>query len=145
MIVTHKRKQASNLLLLGTNLNVLIPSNTSVLSYLQTSPGYHRLNLFSPKLENSWGCYTDISITTLGQTPFLNHTLQSSQTSPGIHSPCLGSFHTSNTSKLEDTQKFALRIFTRRRNMGYQDLLELTNCPTLHNRRLYLKRVHFSS
>jgi len=38
-----------------------------------------------------------------------------------------------NISKLEDTQKFCLENFTRQCNMGYQDILELTNCPILHN------------
>jgi len=39
---------------------------------------------------------------------------------------------TNNISKLEDTQ-FCLENFTRQWNMGYQDILELTNCPILHN------------
>ena len=43
-----------------------------VLFYLHTSPGHHRLNLFAPK---PWSCYTDVSIITLEQTPFLNYTL----------------------------------------------------------------------
>ena len=59
-----------------SHLNVLIPSNVLVLFYLQTSPGHHRLNLFAPKPENTWGCYTDVSIITLEQTPFLNYTLR---------------------------------------------------------------------
>ncbi len=40
-------------------------------------------------------------------------------------------------TKLENTQKFALRICSKQWNLGYQELLELTNCPTLRNRRLY--------
>ena len=44
-----------------------------------------------------------------------------------------------NIKKLEDTQKFALKICSKLWNLGYQELLDLANCSTLHNRRLYFK------
>ena len=45
----------------------------------------------------------------------------------------------SNINKLENTQKFALKVCTKHWNLGYQDLLELTNSPSLQSRRLYFK------
>jgi len=53
--------------------------------------------------------------------------------------PVWDSSTANNINKLEDNQKFALRICTRQWNIGYQDLPKLTNCPILWNRRLYLK------
>ena len=44
-----------------------------------------------------------------------------------------------NINKLENTQKLALKIFSRKWNLGYQELLDLANCPTLYNRRQYFK------
>ena len=53
--------------------------------------------------------------------------------------PVWDPFTASNTKKLEDTQKFALKLCCKQWNLGYQDLLDLANCPTLRNRRLYFK------
>ena len=44
-----------------------------------------------------------------------------------------------NITKLEDIQKFALRMCCKNWDAGYQELLDLTTMPTLENRRLYLK------
>ena len=44
-----------------------------------------------------------------------------------------------NMTKLEDIQKFALRMCCKNWDAGYQELLDLTTMPTLENRRLYLK------
>ena len=44
-----------------------------------------------------------------------------------------------NRNKLEDIQKFACKIATRRWDLGYQELLELTGIPSLATRRLHLK------
>ena len=87
------------------------------------------MNLFAPKLENSGGtgCNTDISITTLEQTPHLEYAAPVWDPSTAI-----------NISKLEDTQTFALGICTRQWNMGY---LDLTNCPTLQSCRLYILQM----
>ena len=41
--------------------------------------------------------------------------------------------------KLENVQKFAMKMCSKQWDMGYQDLLELSQLPTLQNRRLYLK------
>ena len=42
--------------------------------------------------------------------------------------------------KLENTQKRALKICSKQwDNLGYQDLLDLAQCPTLRNRCLYFK------
>jgi len=72
---------------------------TRTCGYLQISwyypifrPLLDRLNLFAPKLENSLGCYTDVSITTLEQTPFLNYTLHLSDLTWNMQ-PLLGSFY----------------------------------------------------
>ncbi len=42
-------------------------------------------------------------------------------------------------SMMENVQKFALRMCLKNWDTGYQDLLDLTNFPSLKNRRLYLK------
>ena len=42
-------------------------------------------------------------------------------------------------NKLEDIQKFACKIATSRWDLGYQELLELTDIPSLATRRLHLK------
>ena len=49
--------------------------------------------------------------------------------------------HTSlkDTNKLESVQRFALRMCLKQWDLGYQDLLDLSQFPTLENRRLYLK------
>ena len=43
-----------------------------------------------------------------------------------------------NITKLEDIQKFALRMCCKNWDAGYQELLDLTTMPTLENRRLYV-------
>ena len=45
---------------------------------------------------------------------------------PEYAAPVWDSSTANNINKLEDTQKFALRICTRQWNMGYQDLPKLT-------------------
>ena len=45
---------------------------------------------------------------------------------------------TKDITKLENVQKFALKMCTKSWDSGYQDLLDLTQMPTLENRRLYL-------
>ena len=42
-------------------------------------------------------------------------------------------------TKLENVQKFAMKMCSKQWDMGYQDLLELSQLPALQNRRLYLK------
>ena len=44
-----------------------------------------------------------------------------------------------DTNKLESVQRFALKMCLKRWDLGYQDLLDLSQLPTLENRRLYLK------
>ena len=44
-----------------------------------------------------------------------------------------------DTNKLESVQKFALKMCLKQWDLGYQDLLDLSQFPTLENRRLYLK------
>ena len=46
---------------------------------------------------------------------------------------------TKYTNKLESVQKFALKMCLKQWDLGYQDLLDLSQLPTLENRRLYLK------
>ena len=46
---------------------------------------------------------------------------------------------TKDTNKLESVQKFALKMCLKQWDLGYQDLLDLSQLPTLENRRLYLK------
>ncbi len=41
--------------------------------------------------------------------------------------------------KLENTQKFACKMAIKRWDLGYNELLNLTNLPTLADRRLHLK------
>ena len=50
--------------------------------------------------------------------------------------PVWDPFTAYNINKLE---KSALRICSKQWFLGYQELLELTNCPTLCNHRLYFK------
>ena len=42
-------------------------------------------------------------------------------------------------NKLENVQKFAIKMCLKQWDLGYQDLLDLSQFPTLKNRRLYLK------
>ena len=44
-----------------------------------------------------------------------------------------------DTNKLESVQRFALKMCLKQWDLGYQDLLDLSQFPTLENRRLYLK------
>ena len=44
-----------------------------------------------------------------------------------------------NINKLENTQKLAFKNIFKKWNLGYQELLDLANCPTLYNRRQYFK------
>ena len=44
-----------------------------------------------------------------------------------------------DTTKLENVQKFALKMCLKKWDVGYQELLDLSQLPTLENRRLYLK------
>ena len=54
--------------------------------------------------------------------------------------PPLSGIHTSlYTNKLESVQKFVLKMCLKQWDLGYQDLLDLSQLPTLENRRLYLK------
>ena len=41
--------------------------------------------------------------------------------------------------KLENVQKFAIKMCSKQWDLGYQNLLELSQLPSLQNRRLYLK------
>ena len=50
---------------------------------------------------------------------------------------------TKDTNKLESVQKFALKMCLKQWDLGYQDLLDLSQLPTLENRRLYLKLCTF--
>ena len=47
--------------------------------------------------------------------------------------------HLKDTTKLENVQKFALKMCLKKWDIGYQELLDLSQLPTLENRRLYLK------
>ena len=44
-----------------------------------------------------------------------------------------------DTNKLESVQRFALKMCLKQWDLGYQDLLDLSQLPNLENRRLYLK------
>ena len=44
-----------------------------------------------------------------------------------------------DSNKLESVQRFALKMCLKQWDLGYQDLLDLSQFPTLENRRLYLK------
>ena len=44
-----------------------------------------------------------------------------------------------DVKKLETVQKFTMKMCSKQWDLGYQDLLELSQLPTLQNRRLYLK------
>ena len=44
-----------------------------------------------------------------------------------------------DTNKLESVQRFALKMCLKQWDLGCQDLLDLSEFPTLENRRLYLK------
>ena len=48
-------------------------------------------------------------------------------------------FTANSIKKLKDTQTFALKICSKQWNLGYQELLDLANCSTLCNRRLFFK------
>ena len=43
---------------------------------------------------------------------------------------------------LESVQKFALRVSSKQWDLGYSELLDACNLPTLENRRLYMKLCH---
>ena len=42
-------------------------------------------------------------------------------------------------TKLENVQKFAMKMCSKQWDLGYQDLIELSQLPTVQNRRLYLR------
>ena len=42
-------------------------------------------------------------------------------------------------TKLENVQKFALKMCSKQWDLGYQDLIELSQLPTFRNHRLYLR------
>ena len=42
-------------------------------------------------------------------------------------------------TKLENVQKFAMKMCLKQWDLGYQDLIELSQLPTLQNHRLYLR------
>ena len=42
-------------------------------------------------------------------------------------------------TKLENVQKFAMKMCSKQWDLGYQDLIELPQLPTVQNRRLYLR------
>ena len=42
-------------------------------------------------------------------------------------------------NKLENVQKISIKMCLKQWDLGYQDLLDLSQFPTLKNRRLYLK------
>ena len=44
-----------------------------------------------------------------------------------------------DVKKLENVQKFAMKMCLKQWDLGYQELLELSQLPSLQNRRLYLK------
>ena len=44
---------------------------------------------------------------------------------------------------LESTQKFACKVMTKTWDRGYDELLNMTNLPSLVNTRLYLKTMSF--
>jgi len=47
-----------------------------------------------------------------------------------------------DTQHLENVQKFALRVSSKQWDLGYSELLDTCNLPTLENRRLYMKLCH---
>ncbi len=71
--------------------------------------------------------------------PFISFLLGEIRPHLEYAAPVWDPFTVNNVNKLENTQKFALRICTKQCNSGYQELLDLTNCPSLLNRRLYFK------
>ena len=141
MIVSRKRKQASTptILLEGTPLEradtfkylgVILSSDLSWTPQVESvcTKAKKLLGLLYRRFHNNTGTNTLLKLYTTLVRPHLEYA-----------APVWDPSTANNINNLEDTQKFALRICTRKWNMGYQDLLELTNCPTLRNRRLYLK------
>ena len=53
--------------------------------------------------------------------------------------PIWAPYLTRDTSNLEHVQKFGLRMCMKNWDAAYHDLLDMTQMPTLENRRLYLK------
>jgi len=141
MIVTQKRKIASTppILLEGTPLEradtfkylgVILSSNLSWTPQVESvcTKARKLLGLLYIHFHNNTGTNTLLELYTTLVRPHL-------ECAAPVWDPSI----VNNIYKLEDAQKFALRVCTRQWNMGYQDLLELTNCPTLQNHCLYLK------
>ena len=62
-----------------------------------------------------------------------------SQTPLGLCSTSVGSLLQKDVQLLENTQKFALKLISHNWSTSYQDLLSLSDLPTLSTRRLHLK------
>ncbi len=86
------------------------------------------LGLLYRRFHNNAGCDTLLEMYTTLIRPHLEYA-----------APVWNPYTASNINKLEDTQKFALRICSKQWNLGYQELLDLTCLPTLENRCLYFK------
>ena len=52
-------------------------------------------------------------------------------------SPVWSPFMRKEVKTIEDVEKFAMRVITRRWDTGYQELLNLANVPSLESRRLH--------
>ncbi len=88
----------------------------------------HLHKLCKRRFHNNAGCDTLLELYTTLVRPHLEY-------AASVWNP----YTASNVNKLEDTQKFALRICSKQWNLGYQELLDLTCLSMLENRRLYFK------
>lgn len=52
-------------------------------------------------------------------------------------SPVWNPFMCKEIKRIEDVEKFAMRVITRRWDTGYQDLLNMVNIPSLESRRMH--------
>jgi len=78
------------------------------------------------KPENLWDYYTGDFIMTVVQTLSLNYNTMLIRPHLEYAAPVWDSFTASNINKLENTQKFALKVCTKHWNLGYQDLLSFS-------------------
>ena len=58
---------------------------------------------------------------------------------PEYAAPIWGPHLIKDITKLENVQKFAMKMCSKQWDLGYQDLIELSQLPTLQNHRLYLR------
>ena len=93
----------------------------------------------APTQRKSWAYCTVNSTSTLTRILFANYIYIHCTAPHGVCSSSLGPTLEKDQDLFESTQTFACKMITRKWDKGYDELLNMTNLPSLADRRLYLK------